>query len=115
MRWSKAVMMMSNEALFREIIDELLEIYQAKNHDYGDVFSELFEEFGLPYATGHIYEKASRLKTLTKKDNKVKKENIEDTLFDIAGYGVMAIIELRERKVKEQVEVDYLQYINEGD
>lgn len=97
-------MMMSNDALFREIIDELLEIYRAKNHGYGNVFSDLFDEFGLPYATGHIYEKASRRKMLTNKDNKVKKENIEGTLFDMARYGVMSIIELIEREAKEQIE-----------
>jgi len=80
------------------ICETLNDIYERKNHDYGDSFAKLRNE--LPNAIlVRIYDKYSRLKTLMQgADQKVKDESIDDTLMDLANYCIM---ELVERKVKE--------------
>lgn len=82
--------------LHLEICTFLNEIYQKKNHDYGDSFAKLRNE--LPGAIlVRIYDKYSRLKTLMQgAEQKVKDESIDDTLMDLANYCIM---ELVERKV----------------
>jgi hypothetical protein len=79
----------------REILDEIHEIYKAKNADYGNSFSDSVEEFGLVAAIVRIGDKMNRLKTLVRLDQQyVKDESMRDTLLDLAGYAVMTIMEL---------------------
>lgn len=87
----------SKVELHSGICDTLNDIYERKNHDYGDSFAKLRNE--LPNAIlVRIYDKYSRLKTLMQgADQKVKDESIDDTLIDLANYCIM---ELVERKVK---------------
>ncbi|MCK4258062.1 MAG: DUF1599 domain-containing protein [Halanaerobiales bacterium] len=77
-----------------EIFDNLRKTLLAKNHDYGNSFSHLYEEYGLISYIIRIDDKISRLKTLTSNDNLVKDESIKDTLTDIAGYTILALLEL---------------------
>jgi len=79
------------------ICDTLNDVYERKNHDYGDSFAKLRNE--IPNAIlVRIYDKYSRLKTLMQgADQKVKGESIDDTLMDLANYCIM---ELVERKVR---------------
>ena len=82
---------------FGKVLDELFELHQKKNHDYGDSFSALYKEFGMVYPVPRIFEKAMRLKTLLRAENKVN-ESVRDTLLDIASYAVMTIVELDSQK-----------------
>ena len=82
---------------FGRVLDEMFELHQKKNHDYGDSFSALFKDFGMVYPVPRIYEKAMRLKTLLRAENKVN-ESVRDTLLDIASYAVMTIVELDNQK-----------------
>lgn len=79
--------------LHLEICTLLNEIYQKKNHDYGDSFAKLRNE--LPGAIlVRIYDKYSRLKTLMQgAEQKVKDESIDDTLMDLANYCIMELVE----------------------
>lgn len=89
--------MNENEKLFKEITDEMLEIYKAKNHDYGDSVHKTFETFGLTSFLVRISDKLNRLTTLTQKQASVKDEKIEDTLLDLANYSILALIELKKQ------------------
>lgn len=82
--------------IHKKICKEMTDLYERKNHDYGDSFAKLRNE--LPNAIlVRIYDKYSRLKTLMQGvDQKVKDESIDDTLMDVANYCIM---ELLERKV----------------
>lgn len=82
---------------FGEVLSEISELHERKNHDYGDSFSALFKDFGMVYPVPRIYEKAMRLKTLLRAENKVN-ESVRDTLLDIASYAVMTIVELDNQK-----------------
>lgn len=75
----------------------LNDIYERKNHDYGDSFAKLRNEIPNSILV-RIYDKYSRLKTLLEgKEQLVKDESIDDTLMDLANYCIM---ELVERKVQ---------------
>ena len=78
-----------------KLMAEMLGIYKAKNKDYGDSFSESFEEFGLIAPVVRMNDKMNRIKSLSKKgDRQVKGESLRDSLVDLANYAMMTVIEL---------------------
>lgn len=87
--------------MFKHITTQMEQTYSAKNHDYGDSFSETMAEFGLVVAVARLMDKMSRLKSFAKlcpEAMKVKTESIEDTLLDLANYAVMTLVELKQAK-----------------
>lgn len=83
---------------FDVILSEMSDTHKAKNHDYGDSFTELYKECGSTYAYAHLKEKLNRIKTLRKSTQMVKKESMEDSLLDLASYAIMWVCELRKEK-----------------
>ena len=79
---------------FKEITDKMFETFKAKNHDYGSSFSNLFNECGMTYAYGHMAEKLERINSLRKNEAKVKGESMKDSLYDLANYAILTIMEL---------------------
>lgn len=85
---------------YTKIVNEMYEIYKAKNADYGDSVHNTFLEYGLLSFLVRMEDKISRLRSLTlkgKKEQRVKNESILDTLQDLANYAILAIIELEEQ------------------
>lgn len=68
------------------------ELYERKNHDYGDSFTDTYKKFGLVAPLVRMNDKINRLNTLAVKKQQVNDEAIEDTLIDIANYAVMTIM-----------------------
>ncbi len=87
-----------DDELFENILTEMLDTYRAKNHDYGNSFSDLFKEFGMTSVVIRLSDKLNRLKTLCKTQAQVKDEKIEDTLLDLANYSILALMELRKKE-----------------
>lgn len=85
---------MRNDEKFEKITNEMLELYKAKNTDYGSSVSDTYKDFGLVAFLVRMQDKMNRLKTLNKQDAKVKDEKIRDTLIDLANYSILAIIEM---------------------
>lgn len=83
--------------IHKELSDELRDIFKRKNSDYGDSFSELFEEYGLKSFLIREQDKINRLKELENNERQVDGETIDDTLKDIANYAIMALIERHEK------------------
>ena len=79
---------------FKEITDKMFETFKAKNHDYGSSSSNLLKEYGMTYAYGHMAEKLERVKSLMKNEAKVKGESMKDSLYDLANYAILTIMEL---------------------
>lgn len=80
---------------------ELNDLYNKKNHDYGDSFGKTFELLGIISAVTRITDKYNRLVELSTKpeeERRVQDETIEDTLIDMANYSIMTLIELRRNK-----------------
>ena len=83
---------------FKEITDKMSDTYKRKNSDYGNSFSKLFEECGMTYAYGHLAEKVERINSLRKNDAKVHGESMIDSLYDLANYSIITIMEIEKRK-----------------
>lgn len=79
---------------FRDITNGMYGTFKAKNHDYGNSFSELFAECGMTYAYGHMAEKLKRVKSLMSDEAKVNGESMRDSLLDLANYAILTIMEL---------------------
>ena len=95
---------MLREEMFKDIVDEMYDIYIAKNSDYGSSVSDTYKDFGLVSFLVRMQDKMNRLKTLNNKESLVKDEKIEDTLLDLANYSILALIELRLDSRKEDIQ-----------
>ena len=91
----------SDEEIYGSLLDKLFTTYRAKNHDYSNAFSEMFDELGIDYAYGKLREKMNRIKVLRNKPNMVENETLEDALLDTAGYAILTLVELKKRKGNE--------------
>lgn len=83
------------EELFKQITNEMFELWKRKNADYGSSVTDTYKDFGIVAYLVRMQDKMNRLKTITKKDALVKDEKIEDTLIDLANYSILALIELK--------------------
>ena len=81
-------------ASFEDILQEMQELYNKKNHDYGNSFSETIQEFGFTPAIARINDKLKRVKQMVKGEPMQIKESMRDNLIDIANYCILTIIEL---------------------
>ena len=84
--------------LFNRITGEMQETYIKKNHDYGNAFSEMYDELGINYGYGKIREKVNRIKTLKDNEAQVANEPLEDALLDCANYCILTLMEYKKRK-----------------
>ena len=83
---------------FKSITDKMSDTYKRKNHDYGNVFSEMYDELGINYGYGKIREKVNRIKTLKDNEAQVANEPLEDALLDCANYCILTLMEYQKRK-----------------
>ncbi len=72
---------------------EIAELLDQKRADYG---TENIKKFGSHGVLVRVSDKVERLINLSKRSNKPNFESVEDTWRDIAGYAILALIELRE-------------------
>jgi len=79
---------------FSDILKEMQELYEKKNHDYGNSFSETIQEFGFSPAIARINDKLKRVKQMVKGEQMLVNESMRDNLIDIANYCILTIIEL---------------------
>ena len=86
---------LSNVQHHAEICKEINDLYERKNHDYGDSFHQTFIEEGMAMARIRLGDKFSRFKTLSRGcEQKVNDESIRDTLIDLANYAIMTVLEM---------------------
>lgn len=87
---------------FEDVAIQLRNIYDAKNRDYGDSFSQSFKEEGMAMVRIRLGDKLNRLKNLTRgAEQQVKDESVRDTLLDLANYAIMTIMELDKESTEE--------------
>lgn len=91
---------MTNVEMHRKLCEELNELYEKKNHDYGDSFHLSYMEEGMAMPRIRMSDKLNRFKTLSRAENQeVKDESIRDTLIDLANYAIMTVMEIDRRDV----------------
>jgi len=72
---------------------EIAELLDKKRGDYG---AENIKKFGSYGVLVRVSDKVERLINLSRKEGQVNFESVEDSWKDIAGYAILALIELRE-------------------
>lgn len=85
----------SREVLFKEITDDLFEVYKMKNNDYGNSVGDTYQRYGDVSFLVRIEDKINRLKSLTvdNKKQQVADEKVDDTIKDLINYGILWYIE----------------------
>lgn len=92
----------SKVEMHESICKELTDLYERKNHDYGDSFAKSFAEYGMAMPCIRLDDKLNRTKSLIKKQQQmVDDEGIKDTLMDLANYAIMTLIEIEIAEKKE--------------
>lgn len=88
---------------FKQIVNDMSELYARKNHDYGDSFTQTADEFGLVAPAIRLSDKLNRFKSLIQKSIlQVTDEKVEDTLIDMASYAIMTVIWLRDHDLSSK-------------
>lgn len=82
--------------LFKELTDQMNEVFAKKRMDYGQTTTETFRKFGPVSMLTRMHDKMGRLDNLLYSGsvNNVG-EKVEDTLLDLANYALITILELR--------------------
>lgn len=76
----------------KQVIEDILQLYKEKNHDYGNIAEkQLMWDGAISYKI-MLEHKVNRLLTLQDRKNKVDDESIEDTLMDIIGYSLIYLV-----------------------
>lgn len=83
------------------ILNEIKQLHNRKNADYGDSFDKTLDEFGLVASAARMSDKFNRFKSLIRcgSSARVEDEKIEDTLIDLASYAIMTIKWMRQNGV----------------
>lgn len=83
------------------ILNEIKQLHNRKNADYGDSFDKTLDEFGLIASATRMSDKFNRFKSLIRcgSSARVEDEKIEDTLIDLASYAIMTIKWMRQNGV----------------
>ena len=81
------------------ILNEIRQLHNRKNADYGDSFDKTLDEFGLVASATRMSDKFNRFKSLIKNPAQIQDEKIEDTLIDLASYAIMTIKWMRQNGV----------------
>ena len=82
--------------MFREIVNEMADLYEKKNANYGDSFGQLFDTLGPISGLVPLHNKLDRATSLIK-GNQNNFESLEDTFKDLACYAIMNLIEMKSR------------------
>ena len=99
----------------KKLCDLMHETYIKKNSDYGNSFSDLYDEYGSIISEIHIREKFDRFKQLRTNESQIG-ESIEDTLMDMANYCLLTLLEMKklnsyidEEVIEENIELEEVQ------
>ena len=89
----KNTIKIQNQKIPQELLtDEILELYEIKNSDYGNSFYKQLDEDGLLVSKIRLQDKLSRFSSIIKKGTiEVKDEKLRDTLIDLATYSIMTV------------------------
>lgn len=94
------IMTQEKPTTFREIVESMAKLQEAKEHDYKDTFNQTIDRHGYVAALTRMYDKYGRAENLllNSDEKKINEESVEDTLIDLACYSIMLVIRLRKDK-----------------
>lgn len=84
---------------FKKYTDHLADVLKAKNDAYGDSFSKSVDTYGLSTIGIRLSDKYNRIENLiTENIFSENGESLQDTLLDNAGYSILALKYLEDRR-----------------
>lgn len=95
---------MNDVQRFGRIQVEMCDTFKSKNADYGNSFSQLYQEFGnngIITAAVQISHKYHRFMNLIKGAPAKVNESLRDTLLDLTNYCVLTVMELDKAKERK--------------
>lgn len=104
---------MNDVQRFGRIQVEMCDTFKSKNADYGNSFSQLYQEFGdngIITAAVQISHKYHRFMNLIKGTPAKVNESLRDTLLDLANYCVLTVIELDKAKERKSASASAVTY-----
>lgn len=92
-------------AMYREIVDDMLDAYQEQYHDYGRGYAEARRKIPC-YIAGKLYDKVSQLIALSLdgETDRVFSASVDNALRDLADC---ALTEYVERRIDEDAIQDF--------
>ena len=73
--------------LYNSIVDNMKDVCNQKNTDYGTSVQDTYEKFGDISYIVRLHDKWNRINSLMEKGKaEVKDESIDDTILDMANY-----------------------------
>lgn len=100
---------MTDLELFKQITGEMNKLFEKKNSNYGNSFSNLYQKFGTLSGIVPLHNKLDRITSLVQ-GTENNFESIEDSLVDLATYSVMLLMEVRKEQQKSKVLVNYCDF-----
>lgn len=104
---------MNDVQRFGRIQVEMCDTFKSKNADYGNSFSQLYQEFGdngIITAAVQISHKYHRFMNLIKGTPAKVNESLRDTLLDLANYCVLTVMELDKAKERKSASASAVTY-----
>ena len=87
---------MTRPEKFRQIAEEIAQLYELKDTAYGDSFGDTYKKLGIVSAATRITDKCNRLcQLVTNPQIDDLGESIEDTLKDMAAYCIMTLMKIK--------------------
>lgn len=80
------------------VANQIVALLDKKRHDYGENNIRKFGSYGILI---RVSDKVERLINLTKKEEPLN-ESVEETWRDIAGYAILALVELEHEKERKK-------------
>lgn len=86
---------MNKVSRFKQITNEMVNLYERKNSDYGSSIHDTYMKYGAVAYLVRMEDKINRVRSLTQNNNqKVEDEKIHDSLVDLANYSILMLLEL---------------------
>ena len=93
---------------FKTCTDRMCKTFAAKRNDYGASTADTYKRYGAVSLLVRMRDKLNRLDSLLVNNSNVHvlDESVEDTLFDLANYAIIAILEIAKHELEEKDELN---------
>ena len=79
---------------FKEITNEMIELFERKNSDYNNSIHDTYMKYGAVAYLVRMEDKINRVRSLVQNKEQKVDEKIHDTLVDLANYSILMLLEL---------------------
>lgn len=98
------IVVLNYEEHIKGMCDFLAKTLTEKNRDYDNSFEQTIKDYGLITIPITLEHKMRRISNIIKKNRKkLINESLEDSLLDLAGYAILSVIILDNRRVEKWV------------